>query len=447
MRGYLDLNRRNYVGKIVTESPPGVTMCANGKWSTNPTAPGVCSYNGGWIKNYPELSRTLQAKRKRNPQKFSAGTSLFDQAVEEAPTPIPVQEIEEDVTDGPHYRIDAKRKAELHLGYEFYKSLPIEQQKEIKRYFTWSRQRSAWVSKGRFDNWSAQNIIKALDLPLAGKDERMTFAERMEQQKSNAEYRADRLDRQIDNSKRRQQQLQAEFNERRKDWSWVTQPNVNTSGGRAFSRQREKVLDRYHKGFEEMRRQDELYSRMVSAMTTAQQYKLKDPDYLQRKIKENEKSLQTRTEQIEILEKIAAENSGTMSEEQQATWQRGYENATEGYLEAAEKIAFFDEALERLKEEGVKIFNRENLKGAAYVKARGEWFEVYRVNPTTVTHSWFVGTWKRPHTEIEDVVYSGDDFTVRPLRGGYTYTVERSTSKVNGLNYRGFLRRPSVLNL
>lgn len=41
---------------------------------------------------------------------------------------------------------------------------------------------------------------------------------------------------------------QAAFKENSKDWAYVTQPNINTTGGRAFSRQREKVLDRYDAG-------------------------------------------------------------------------------------------------------------------------------------------------------------------------------------------------------
>lgn len=62
-------NRRQLakIGKVVDENPPGTTLCANGRWSTNPPAPGVCSYNGGWIVNYPDLSRSLQAKAKKKP--------------------------------------------------------------------------------------------------------------------------------------------------------------------------------------------------------------------------------------------------------------------------------------------------------------------------------------------------------------------------------------------
>lgn len=62
-------NRRQLakIGKVVDENPPGTTLCANGRWSTNSPAPGVCSYNGGWIVNYPDLSRSLQAKAKKKP--------------------------------------------------------------------------------------------------------------------------------------------------------------------------------------------------------------------------------------------------------------------------------------------------------------------------------------------------------------------------------------------
>jgi hypothetical protein len=40
----------------------------------------------------------------------------------------------------------------------------------------------------------------------------------------------------------------SEWKENSKDWAYVTQPNINTSGGRAFTRSRERVLNRYDSG-------------------------------------------------------------------------------------------------------------------------------------------------------------------------------------------------------
>lgn len=41
---------------------------------------------------------------------------------------------------------------------------------------------------------------------------------------------------------------QSEFIENSKDWAYVTQPNINTSKGRQFSRYRERVLNKYDAG-------------------------------------------------------------------------------------------------------------------------------------------------------------------------------------------------------
>lgn len=632
---------RHRVGEIVNTSPPGVTLCVDGKYSTGGLDPGVCSYHGGWMRNYPEQSKTLQNKAKRRGKKPSAlvlpdesapeqetstatltfptreqaqtfgkawaryslrgydmtsgitnvDVTIYDVTAEDkiwidnylgsmkaepqnqapaaptmdkglvmhsndagqyievatikkegakyydlspsylgrkeksevfpidfevderlqeyisnvqamdnyreiyeelmavnrgekksdlyfyvaapylipggkrinskllkndlsqkgyetlmpflvanlkAPMPAPPSDPEEDVTDGPHYRIDAKRKAELHLGYDYYKSLPQDTKKEIKRYFTWGRGRQAWVSKGKYDSMSVQNIIKMLDLPLAGKDERMTFSERMERQKSNAEYRAGRLEKSIERSEKRQEELQAEFNERRKDWSWVTQPNiVDSAAGRAFTNQRNRVLRRYEKGFEEAQRREELYNRMQNALTTAQQEKLEDPDYLQRKIKENAKSVKIRTEQLEKLQKTLNQpeedfptiyQSGERKKATREDLLDIYERTLEIYQEAGEKVEFFQEALDRLKEQGVKVFNKENLKGAAYVKIKGDWYKVIRVSAKSVTIKYDYHTWRLAHSRIEDAVYKGDDFEVTPTRNDYTYNITKRES-------------------
>lgn len=44
------------------------------------------------------------------------------------------------------------------------------------------------------------------------------------------------------------EEKQGEFKECAKDWAWVTQPNIATSRGRAFSRQRERVIAGYENG-------------------------------------------------------------------------------------------------------------------------------------------------------------------------------------------------------
>jgi hypothetical protein len=50
----------------------------------------------------------------------------------------------------------------------------------------------------------------------------------------------------------------SEWRENSKDWAYVTQPNINTSSGRAFTRQREKVLNHYDAGMKLVNEADEM---------------------------------------------------------------------------------------------------------------------------------------------------------------------------------------------
>jgi len=54
-----------------------------------------------------------------------------------------------------------------------------------------------------------------------------------------------------ENARKRCETMQAEFNKNRGDISWLTQPNVNSSTGRAFTNSRNRIIERYRKGFDE----------------------------------------------------------------------------------------------------------------------------------------------------------------------------------------------------
>jgi hypothetical protein len=99
-----------------------------------------------------------------------------------------------------YYKIDGLGKAELHFEKKVYDELPKSLRNEIKRFFNWSRSRSAWISKGRFDSYAVSRIIA--DLPgmtaepirLVGKDDALTFTERIERKTLNAERRVESLE-------------------------------------------------------------------------------------------------------------------------------------------------------------------------------------------------------------------------------------------------------------
>jgi hypothetical protein len=377
-------------------------------------------------------------------------TDLFSTFDEPAPSPIlePIQEdvkapevIElrtgekapepEPIKPENYWKINSDRKAELFFNYSDYKNFDDDIKKEIKQFFLWSRARGAWISKGRYDNWSVDRITKKLNLPLIGKDERKSFAEKMEEKTERAENRADRYLQKSDKALSRMNSLQSDFNKLRKDWSWLTQPNINTSGGRRFAKQRDKVISRYEQGFEEYRKSEYYQDRAATAQNTADQKKLKNPNFLQRRIKDAKADIKKLESWLpKYLDNPDYIDQQDWPEEKKQAKKDHIERAVELLQEAYEKLAFYSSKLDELHQTGqFKVWDEENIKGALYIKTEGnDWFKVIRVNKTTVTHSWFVGEFKTPYTDIQDAVFPEDDFKIKEYPGGtfkqYKYEIE-----------------------
>ena len=397
--------KENDIGAIVSDKCVGLTQCQDGTWSTLPSGRGVCNRHGGLATEY----------RKKKVKK----------AIPKANT----IEVVEEITNGPHYIIDAKQKAELHLGRDFYKSLETDVKSEIKRYFSWSRGRKAWVSKGNYRNWGPQGIIEKLNLPRGGRKDRMTFEEQMQQTVDRAEYRAEKYAKRIDNSKQRQEGLQSEFRRLSKDWSWLTQPNVNTTGGRRFSNQRDKVVRRFEKGIEESFKRDHYHQQMETALQTASQSQLSNPTFLQRRIKDAKKEIAVNEKSIPNLERILStpleDRPQHIRNKNDEYFLDRMQDRIDDLQTAYEKLGFYTMKLNELIDSGVKVFDQESVKGAAYVKRRGQWYKVARVNKTTVSHSWHVGDWRSTYSEIEDVVFPEDIEQAIPLRHGNYQIVKK----------------------
>lgn len=360
------------------------------------------------------ILRKMEQKRKLESQistiEKQVVTDLFSQ-----PAETPKRVVASAEKPKQYYIINSDRKAEIYIGYEFYKSLAEPLRKEIKAYFLFSRSKGAWVSKGQYDSYSVDQIVKKLNLPLEGKEQRKTFGEKQEQKIKYAENRAERYEVKAKKAEKRGEALQAEFNRLRKDWSWITQPIIRGhSGSERFGRQRQKVLDRYTKGFEEYEKSKYYLDRASTSKNTAENTKLKDPFYLTNRIKEAQKTIkkvglwvneyQQPTKNNELITKYGSEKVNDWIE-------KGIERLQEAY----EKLAYYSFHLNQLKDSSIKIFDgKESLKNAEYVLIRGDWHKVISLNPTTITHSWFVGTFKHPYSEIRDAVYKGEQFKVMP---------------------------------
>lgn len=278
-------------------------------------------------------------------------------------------------------------KIELRFSKEEYKALPEADKTELKRFFLFSGKASAWVSRSTNNHYSAIRTAEKLGFTDAGKvGERLSYAEQVERKAEKAEARADRFEEYAGNAEKRAEGLQSEFNELRGDWSWITQPNINSSAGRSFTRQREKIMARYDRGFEEYRKSEYYQDRAATARSTADLTKLQSKRYLNNRIEESKTRLRELERRI-----VQAE---------------GREEWLEKLLELMEiemdKLAFHENCLEEI---GGVEWSKDNIKPGYLVKIRGSWDVVIKANPKTVEAKPSVVpyTLKYAYAEIQDM--------------------------------------------
>ena len=336
-----------------------------------------------------------------------------------------------------YYIINENQKYQLHFDYRDYQALPKDQKREVKKYFLWSRARKAWISKGKEGNYAARLIIQKLGLQQKGRMKRKSFADAMEDKQNRAEYRAGRLEQRSLKADKRAEALQADFNKYRKDWSWLTQPNVNTSGGRRFSRHRDRVMNRYDKGMKERIYSQQLAERAADVRSRLENPKDENITYVLRRIKDGQKIVNQRQKDVQRVINVIEKYEKTGQKPEYPTdWsiEKVYDalERIKGDLDfQTDKLAYYLTKKQELEDAGVIVWAKEDLKGAEYIKIDLGWYKVVRVNPTTVTHSWFVGTWKSPHGEIQDVIFKGDQYTVHPGSVKGQFVVKRE-SNVSG---------------
>ena len=188
------------------------------------------------------------------------------------------------------YKLNADNKVELHFdGRNAYSKLPDEVKKDIKQAFIWGRQRGAWVSraKGVGIPWQMKNY----EIPFQGADELNTFDDMQERKLQRLENKADRFETRADKRESVAKSMQAEFNKMRGDWSWLTQPNINSSRGRSFTNSRNKIFDRYDKGMRLSINADKLRDAADEMRGRASQGELESEKYLLNRLKDGEKAV------------------------------------------------------------------------------------------------------------------------------------------------------------
>jgi hypothetical protein len=285
-------------------------------------------------------------------------------------------------------------KLELHFEKSEYLEMSEGDKSKLKSSFLWSNYGKCWVSRTKYpNNWRAEQTAKALGAGEPEKvGERLTMAERIEVASEKAEARAERYEGYSDNAEKRAVNLQATFNECRKDWSWLTQPIIaGHSGSRAFANHRNKVMARYERGFEEYKKSAYYQDRAATARATAVNVKLEDKVYLTNKIKECNKSLKLYQEHI-----VQYENALYKIQQGELLKNRSGEILTEELIEKRiaerleryefeqDKLDFFEDCLNALG--GVK-FGKDNIKVGMIVNLK-HWdkCEIVGTGPLNVTY-------------------------------------------------------------
>lgn len=258
-------------------------------------------------------------------------------------------------------------KLELHFDKDDYLALPEESKKEIKSNFLFSR-KNGWVSRAKFPNlYRAESVAKKLGLVDGGKiGEQLSFAEQMERKAEKAEKRAETYIYKSDKAMEKGKELQKPINDMHGDISFFTQPNINNASGRAFSRRREKMFSAWERGFDEFKKSEYYSERAEIARHTAKQTKPTDKGFIDRRIKDAEKTIRAQKKNIEsynnMLERIESGetlkrfNNTIILKEEVNGWIEEAEMIIEN---AISKSIYYHECLEDV---GGVSFSQDNIK-------------------------------------------------------------------------------------
>lgn len=283
-------------------------------------------------------------------------------------------------------------KLELHFDRAEYDAMTDEQKKKIKSSYLWSKYGKCWVSRSKYPNhYMAERVAQELGAGKAEKTgERLTMAERVEVQADNAERRAERYEHRAENAEHRAESLQGDFNEYRKDIAWLTQPIIaGHAGSRAFANHRNRVMARYEKGMQEYKKSEYYQERAAIARETADNAKIKNAGYLERRIKECNASIKKLQSSIvsweEALYKVRNGEAVSVGYPSRELTEDEAEERIEKLLDLydfeEDKLNYYEDCLNEIG--GIK-YSRENIKPGYVVLIGRHPYKVNKANPQTV---------------------------------------------------------------
>lgn len=326
-------------------------------------------------------------------------------------------------------------KLELHFDKADYDDLSDDQKREIKGAFLWGRRSGCWISRCKEPNlWSAEKIAKALGLADGGTTgERLSFAEQQERKAEKAERRAERFECAEYAAAARGEQLQKPISDMRGDIAFFTQPNINSSAGRSFSRQRERMFAAYESGFKAFNKSAYYRERAAIAHNTAAQKGLQDKGFIGRRIAECETALRKLKKNVERYEGFKQQieqgvtvqrlNGDQLSLDTVKDWIETTLDRMEAQLD---KLGYYQDALDAL---GGVEFSQENIKPGYIVQVKH--FGACRVvstGPKNITYQTGVDgvALTAAYAEIGGIVKAeGKAAEPHPFKVGDTFTCSR----------------------
>lgn len=329
------------------------------------------------------------------------------------------------------------QKLELHFDKSDYMGLSDDMKGEIKSNFLWSRSANAWVSRAKFPHlYRAEEVAKKLGLENGGKSgEMLTFAEQMERKAERAEARAERYDDRADRANERGEALQKPINAMHGDIAFFTQPNINSSAGRAFTNRRNRMFAAYNKGFEEFKKSEYYAERAAIARQTADGTKPTDKGFIDRRIKDAEKTIETWRKRLELYQKTLEKikngekvKNGCGDTLTEADIMENIEKAELIIENAISKSIYYHECLEAV---GGIAFSQANIK-PGYIVEIDRWGKCRvastgKVNITfTIMEGGAAGCGlKAAYAEIKSIISEEvPEKPMHPFVVGECYTVE-----------------------
>lgn len=326
-------------------------------------------------------------------------------------------------------------KLELHFDKADYDDLTDDQKREIKGAFLWGRRSGCWISRCKEPNlWSAEKIAKALGLADGGTTgERLSFAEQQERKAEKAECRAERFECAADAATARGEQLQKPISDMHGDIAFFTQPNINSSAGRAFTRKRYRMFAACEAGFREFNKSAYYRERAAIAHTTAAQKGLQDKSFIDRRIAECETALRKLKKNVERYEGFKQQiEQGTTVQRFNGeplsldTVNELIETTLDRMEAQLDKLGYYQDALDAL---GGVEFSQENIKPGYIVQVKH--FGVCRVvstGPKNITYQTGIDgvVLTAAYAEIGGIVKAEEKAAdPHPFKVGDTFTCSR----------------------